>query len=320
MKMVYLLLSGLVLGVAPVKRFPQADISNGLIRAKLFLPDEKKGYYQGVRFDRSGNIPELEFSGHTYFGQWFEKYDPKVHDAIMGPVQEFGSVEFNQKKPGETFLKIGVGMLVKPDNKVYTIRKLYDNVNPGKWTVRKYPDHVLFIHELNDKEYSYHFQKNVILSRDKAEMILSHTLKNTGNKTIETTAYDHNFFMIDRQPVGPGIEIIFPYEISGEGLGIGPDKYAQIDGKKISFLKNVDKDSTCYCSDLKGYGPVAKDYDIRIENKITRAGVRITCDQPIVRLPFWSCHTTACPEPYIAIKVEPGKEMKWNIKYEFYTF
>ena len=318
--MVYILISGLILGGAPVKRFPQAEISNGIIKAKLFLPDEKKGYYQGVRFDRSGNIPEMEFAGHTYFGQWFEKYDPKVHDAIMGPVQEFGSVEFNLKKPGETFLKIGVGMLVKPDNKVYTIRKLYENVNPGKWTVKKHPDHVLFIHELNDKEYSYQYQKDVILSRDKPEMILSHALKNTGNKTIETTAYDHNFFMIDKQPVGPGIEISFPYEISGEGLGIGPDKYAQIAGKKISFLKNVDKDSTCYCSDLKGYGPETKDYDIRIDNKVTRAGVRITCDQPIVRLPFWSCYTTACPEPYIAIKVEPGKEMKWNIKYEFYIF
>lgn len=318
MKMIYYLLSGLTLGALPIMRFPQAEISNGIVRAKLYLPDDKKGYYQGVRFDRSGNIPEIECNGHTYSGQWFREYDPKVHDAIMGPVEEFGSVEFNKKNPGETFLKIGVGMLVKPDNKVYTIRKLYDNANPGKWKVKKHSNHVVFIHDLEDKEYSYHYEKDVILPEDKAELILSHTLKNTGNKTFETTVYCHNFFMIDDQPVGPGIEIIFPYDISGEGLGIGPEKYARIADRKISFLKNVDRDSTVYCSDLKGYGPEAADYDIRIENRIKGAGVRITCDQPIVRLPFWSCATTACPEPYISISVEPGKEMKWNIKYEFY--
>ena len=300
--------------------FPQAVINNGIIRAKLYLPDEKSSYYQGVRFDRSGNMPELEYRGHSFLGQWFEKYDPKVHDAIMGPVEDFCPLEFKSKKPGETFLKIGVGMLMKPDNKVYTIRKLYDNVNPGKWSVENFSDHILFIHELNDKEYSYLYEKDVILSKGKPELILSHTLKNNGSKTIGTTVYDHNFFMIDKQPVGPGIEIIFPYEISGEGLGIGPEKYALTGNRKITFPRNVEKDSIVYCSDLKGYGTDSKDYDISIENKITRAGVRITCDQPIVRLPFWSCPTTACPEPYIAIKAEPEQEMKWNIRYEFYTF
>jgi hypothetical protein len=34
--------------------FPQAHISNGLIRARLYLPDEKQGYDQGSRFDWSG--------------------------------------------------------------------------------------------------------------------------------------------------------------------------------------------------------------------------------------------------------------------------
>jgi len=31
--------------------FPQAEISNGLIKAKLLLPDAQSGYYQYTRFD-----------------------------------------------------------------------------------------------------------------------------------------------------------------------------------------------------------------------------------------------------------------------------
>src|SRR5213592_2796787 len=67
-------------------QFPEAIISNGLIKARFYLPAVKDGYYRGARFDWSGVIPELEYKGHSYFGQWFEKYSPTLHDAITGPV------------------------------------------------------------------------------------------------------------------------------------------------------------------------------------------------------------------------------------------
>ena len=69
--------------------FPSVAISNGQIRARIMLPDAERGYYRGTRFDWSGQIESLEYNGHNYFGQWFPKYDPKLHDAIMGPVEEF---------------------------------------------------------------------------------------------------------------------------------------------------------------------------------------------------------------------------------------
>ena len=76
-----LLLSGLMLSAAD---FPQAEISNGPIKAKLYLPDPANGYYRGTRFDWSGVIASLEYGGHNYFGPWQAKHDPKIHDAIAG--------------------------------------------------------------------------------------------------------------------------------------------------------------------------------------------------------------------------------------------
>jgi hypothetical protein len=67
--------------------FPQTEITNGIIRARLYLPDSVNGYYQGVRFDWSGVFASLDYKEHSYYGQWFEKYDPKLHDAIRGPVE-----------------------------------------------------------------------------------------------------------------------------------------------------------------------------------------------------------------------------------------
>ena len=61
---------------------PHAAIANARIRAALYLPDAQSGYYRGTRFDWSGVVASLEWKGHTYFGQWFARYDPKLHDAI----------------------------------------------------------------------------------------------------------------------------------------------------------------------------------------------------------------------------------------------
>src|SRR3954468_2801637 len=87
---------------------PEAEISNGALRAKLYLPDAENGYYRATRFDWSGVISSLEYKGHNYFGKWFEKYDPKIHDAIMGPVEEFrtngSGLGYEEAKAGETFI------------------------------------------------------------------------------------------------------------------------------------------------------------------------------------------------------------------------
>src|SRR6185295_14647599 len=67
--------------------FPQAEISNGILHARLYLPDAEKGYYRSTRFDWSGVMPSLEYRGHSYCGQWFPQYAPTINDAIMGPVE-----------------------------------------------------------------------------------------------------------------------------------------------------------------------------------------------------------------------------------------
>jgi hypothetical protein len=75
----------------PFDQFPQATITNGLIQARIYLPDVNSGYYRASRFDWSAVMPELTYKGHSYFGQWYDKYSPTHHDAIMGPVEDFFS-------------------------------------------------------------------------------------------------------------------------------------------------------------------------------------------------------------------------------------
>ncbi|MCF2496092.1 hypothetical protein [Dyadobacter chenhuakuii] len=321
MKKTLLLIASICLFITAFRfaDFPEAVISNGIINAKLMMPDASSGYYRGVRFDWAGQVASLDYKGHSYFGQWNSTYDPKLHDAIMGPVEEFVALDFDAVKPGETFVKIGVGVLVKPDDKNYSFATNYEVKDAGKWTVDKKKDHVTFTHTLKDATgYGYVYTKTLKLVKGKPQLVLEHSLKNTGSKEISTSTYNHNFFMIDKEPTNEHIRIVFPFEVSGEGAGFGTIINAK--GKTLNYARPVVNGDQIFSSGLKGFGATAKDYDIRIENTKTSAGVRITGDRPLEKLVYWANPTTSCPEPYIHISAKPGQETKWNVNYEFYTF
>lgn len=156
---------------------PQTEINNGLITGKLYLPDAEQEYYRGSRFDWLGVIYELKYKGHDYFRQWFSIYDPKIHDAILGPVEEFSVIGYEQVPVGGEFIRIGIGSLRKPAESRFSRFGYYELSNPGKWTVKKAKDYVVFTHQLKDVAgYSYVYEKKVHLVKGTPQMVLVYIL------------------------------------------------------------------------------------------------------------------------------------------------
>lgn len=300
---------------------PQAEISNGVITAKLLMPDAQKGYYRGTRFDWSGQIYSLRANNHEYFGQWFQRYDPKINDAIMGPVEEFMPGEkglgYDEAKPGEEFIRIGVGAVRKPDEKAYQRFQTYEITDSGKWTVKTGKDWAEYTQDLPAHNgYAYRYTKRISLAKGKPEMTIEHTLKNTGTKKISAQQYNHNFFVIDDQPTGPDSSVKFPFDLKPQKPV--PADLAEIKGRDVGYLKELQRGQTVMIEMSDGFSGKASDYDIRVENKKAGAGVRIQGDQPVTKLVYWSIRPTTCPEAYVPINVEPGKQSKWTYKYTFY--
>jgi len=299
-------------------QFPEASITNGRISAKLYLPDMNAGYYRATRFDWSGVIASLECNGHNYFGQWFEKYDPKLHDAISGPVEEFltdgKGLGYDEAKPGENFVKIGVGAIRKPNEDSFHQFNTYEIADNGKWTMRKGSDWIEFTQVLGDTNgYAYVYRKKLRLIGDK--LVLEHHLKNTGRKAIASIVYEHNFYMLDGTPTGPDIVLRFPFPLHATRALNG---LAETHDREFRYVQELKSGETVF-TDLEGYGPTAKDYDFHIENRKTGAGVRQTSDSPIARIVLWSIRSNVSPEAYIDLKMAPGTELSWKIAYEFYT-
>jgi len=83
------------------------------------------------------------------------------------------------------------------------------------------------------------------------------------------------------------------------------------------YLKEIGPEQSVF-GEYKGFGNHAKDYSIRLENRAAGAGVHITGSRPMTKLIYWSIRTTFCPEAYVDLSIEPGRETKWTYTYEFY--
>jgi hypothetical protein len=314
---------------------PQAEISNGELRAKLFLPDGHRGFYQGTRFDWAGVVSSLEYKGHNYYGQWYTRSDPRVHDfafegpdivtstccTIMGPVEEFKSNEkalgFDDAAVGGTFIKIGVGVLRK-DSAEYDVFKQYQVVDPGKWTVKTHADSVEFTHQLNDPAsgYGYVYRKTVRLVAGTSEMVLEHHLKNTGRRSIDGTVYGHNFMMLDRQPIGPDFAVTLPFQIQSAPP---PHKdVAEIRGNQFVYMRALADKDVVY-TQISGFSDNPKDNEVRIENRGVGAGMVIRGNRPLSHMALWSIRSVLAVEPFISMTIEPGSEFDWDVTYEYYT-
>lgn len=302
------------------QEYPSAQIANGLITVKLYLPDPQNGSYRATRFDWSGIIRSLTYEGHEYFGQWYEKHDPLIHDAITGPVNIFdGAAGYAEAKPGETFVRIGVGRVEKPEEPAYRETNTYKVVDTGRWKVERRKDSIRFVQELPDTDgragYGYVYTKEIALVLGKPEMTLSQRLLNTGTRPLDTNVFNHGFFQIDQEPAGPGLVWTFPFEPRAKSDFAG---FAAIRGDQVIYLKELQPGERVL-TQLEGYRSAAEDHRYSLENLKTGAGVRVTGDRPIARLTFWSRRGAYAPEASIHLHIPPGQSESWSTTYDFYV-
>jgi hypothetical protein len=319
-------------GEAIVADHPTAVITNGLIRATLFLPDAERGFYRSTRFDWSGMIGALEFGQHQFYGPWFTASDPTVRDFVyrdedivvssqsgaLGPAEEFPVPQgYDRAAAGGTFIKVGVGVLRKPDAEAYSAFSPFDIVDTGRWEVETAADAVTFVQVVTDPDsgYGYEYRKTVSLAPDEPNMVISHRLRNTGRLAIETTQYNHNFLTSGGATTGPAFRIVLPFVIQTPRP---PDaNLATIDGNTIAYTRPlVDRERVSFPID--GFGPAASDYDVRVENQETGAGLRIRSDRPMVRAMLWSIRSVISVEPFIDVSTAPGATTEWTYTYTFY--
>jgi hypothetical protein len=321
----------------PNSDHPKVSLRSGGTEAVVYLPDKEQGYYRATRFDWSGVVACVSVHGHKFFGEWFAQYDPLKNDSITGPVEEFRTdngvlghyppnsalttihteaIGYDDARPGETFLKPGVGFLKRTDERPYSSGALYPIVDGGKWTVKVLQRTIRFQQVLNGANgYSYVYTKALSLDSDGMGLTLSHSLKNTGAKTIDTKVYDHDFFVFDDQPAAAGMVVRFKFP----PRSVDPmTDLVTVNGNELQFRRTAQAKESINAY-ITGYSNRASDNDITVIDTNRKIGVRQTGDNPISRILFWTNGTAVCPEVYLHVPVASGKTSRWKIHYAFLT-
>ena len=304
-------------------RYPHVDLSNRLVRMTVLLPDAEQGYYALQRYDWSGLIARAEHAGHTFFGEIIPREDPSAKYYAIGPAEEFLAPVppgFAEAGAGDPFVKIGVGVLERDDRPDYDQFGDYPFATPGPWEVAHGQDWIEFLQELDGpRGWGYSYTKRITLTADPPGFTISHRLKNTGSKTIETQHYNHNFVIIDDDPIYPSyrLKLAFaaprPQPIPGGDPQAPP--YAEFRGSEIILLRDPGGDYML--ADLQGLRKSIADNEVLVENTRTGAGLLIKGDLPVAKLRFFAVSATACPEPYVEINLPPGEQKEWAITYTF---
>ncbi|HVV71783.1 MAG TPA: hypothetical protein VHI52_09840 [Verrucomicrobiae bacterium] len=304
--------------ISPAFPFPADSVQNEFLRAQFYLPDGKRGYYRGTRFDWSGLLFRVQAEKHSFFTEFRKTHDPFTHDDICGTAEEFGinnPAGYTRAGPGGSFLKIGIGLLERPDEGAYNFAKRYRLVQEGTWQVSRKPNEVEFRQDFTGSDgWGYSYKKTLELEPGAPVLKIIRSLKNTGTQSIETDHYGHNFLKIDEQPAGPGYEIEFPF-VPKLGAGSQTQNCIEVRDRALVFVKEVPPEDSVWLR-IEGFSNLP-DNRLTVRNRQTGGWVRITTDQPASRMAFFSHAGVLSPEPFVEVNVPPGATKIWTTTYTF---
>ena len=286
------------------------------LQLSLHAPGD--GFYEGTRFDRGGVFASLLFRGVEMAGPWFSAYSPTMHDAVQGPAEEFSAIGFDEAAPGESFVKIGVGLLRRPDDAPYDRFRLYEIVDAGSWEVVSGADRISFRHVL---EGWYEYEKKIVLTGE-SSFEIRHALH--GLVPLEGDVYNHNFFTFGKMAVGPTRQMDFPFQPVGDWRAVY-DSVGFTDSG-IRFSRQLAEGESVYTGNLHESGRDGMPYELTIREAAAEChypaspgnlSVHITGDVPVTHTVLWANHRIACLEPYNAFRTAPGSPCRWTVRYAF---
>lgn len=299
-------------------------IGNGVLNAVIYPPGEK-AFYGGVRFDRSGVIGSLTYGAQEYYGPWFSVIDPALRDvgfgpegvmvsttsATLGPAEEYDPIGFSEAAPGERFLHVGVGALVRPDDKPFDRWGRYAVADAGRWRITRTANSVTMEHSVSNGGHGYVYEKTITLVPGQPQMVIAHSLRNTGTKPLVSSMYNHNFLTINPGNADMAVTLPFP------AVAVRPSPRLALSGNMVRWPNALVERENAQAL-LHDESKPPQPFDFTVRNEKTGAGFRVTSETPTSRVNLWSIRTVMALEPYTAINVAPGAEQRWSYNYTLF--
>ncbi len=287
-------------------------------RLKITI-EEPGRIYQGSRFDRSGNITQVILDGKTTFctTEKSVNFDGRFHG--QGLYNEFGiniPVGYDDCKTGNTFLKIGVGLLTRTGDGPYDFFASYP-VKPFDVEVGQGDNFIRFNVKPEDcRGYAVNMVKTITLEDNSVH--IDYLLQNTGTRAICTNEYCHNFISFNH------LNIDEHYSLNTSGIipglsdmieAVNPESACSIGNGQLSFNFTPAKDIF--------FSPFALFSGPGMWELTHRNFGTAVCEQtdftPII-MNVWGTKHVLSPELFVDINISPGHSQKWRRTFKFYSY
>jgi len=357
--------------------------NNDDLSVVIYLPRDvnpgERTYYQSSRFDWSSMIGSITRKRtnpntgvketHVLYGtnQWRLPHDPYWAESGVGLASEFGVgtdgalcnflcgwnqnndvtngvLGYQEAKSGESFLKIGVGELIKGSCSTcdsaedYKFNSPYQFARSPVWTLETSDDDssIILSHEavLEGRGIGYRLEKHITLNDD--QLLVKSVLTNLGTQPFSTAWYSHHFFTCDAHPVQYGYSVDFDLA-STQGEYVEPttwswstplENYAEVKvhnntlGKavRIKMQRGVE-------SKVRIKAEFEKNEDSKGEFSLRACNTKIRETIPEVGdavsgISMYAYNLyiesgTFSPEPQILLKLDPGQTTSWTQQLDF---
>lgn len=350
--------------------------NNGDLSVVIYLPQgikpDEPTYYLSTRFEHGsmiGNIKRTvrnpltgESATHVLYGtdQWRVPHDPYWPESGVGLASEFGVGDdgpfcnyrcgwhqvndvtngilgYTDAKNGESFLKIGVGELIKgscstcDSTEDFKFNSPYKFAKPSVWKLEQHPEtnSIALEHEATLNLNGYKLRKEIQLNND--QLSVKSILTNTGRVSFATAWYSHHFFTCDSHPVGAGIGVDLDV-IGTQGKYDEPaawfwstplQEFATVtprpDVVSVDMERGVDRNVRIkaeFSKDDQSHGTFTlRGCDTSITEIIPEVGMDGGVSMYAYNLYIES--STFSPEPQIYMSLLPGQTISWTQKLTF---
>lgn len=256
----------------------------------------------GPRFDTLGAVTSIRMNGVEFCSRegLIDEFN------IQPPLSPPG---YDEAKPEESFLKIGVGELVRPDRKTYKFSHPYAIRKIAPPVIKRLKNQLELKQTCSlENGWGYDYRKIIRIQPENAVLEIEYFLKNTGDNPILAEQYNHNWFNFG----GGAVDESYALEHHLPTLEDLPAGFTAEDGR-ITLSEKLTK-AKYYPSTIS---LPAGSNRFRLSQAGTGRAVTATGDFEVSRFALYGDQTALCPEVFAQASVEPGKSVKWVRRYEF---
>ncbi len=287
-------------------------LKNTNLEIHIDLPLEN---YQLSRFDWTGKITAVKYKGVYVSG--YEKMD--AEDPInygKGFYNEFGidaPIDFDEVKEGDYFHKIGIGLL-KKEGDAYLFSNAYE-IQPAEFKITEEPNKIIIeCASQNKNGYSYVLKKEIVLLE--SGFRINYSFHNTGEKTISTNEYTHNFLAIDKDLMGSNYILKFPFLVKPELFGATVNTEGKVEIGQKEFTFNGTPNEQFFFSHLSGREKVEAYWELI--NTKSKIGISEKGSFETTKVNLWGWKHVVSPELFFDLIADPSQTVEWSRTYHIF--